>query len=70
MVTPSQSVASSLRMCEEMKHRFAQPAQLLEDLHEFDARARVQPAGGFVEQQQVGIVHQHPRQADPLLHPP
>ena len=49
--------------------RLAQPAQLLEDFHEFDARAGVQPAGGFIEQEQVGIVHEHPREADTLLHP-
>ena len=49
---------------------FAQPLKLLQDGHHLDARPGVQPAGRLVQQQQLRVVDQHPRQAEPLLHAP
>ena len=48
--------------------RFSQPLQLLQNFHQLNARARVEPARGFVEQKQVGIMHEHACERDALLH--
>ena len=48
--------------------RLPEPAQLFEDFHEFDACARIEPAGRFIEQQQIGIMDEHARERDTLLH--
>ena len=59
MVTLSHSSASSLRMCELMKMVLPMSPQLAQDFHQFDAGARVETGGRLIEQQQLGIVHQH-----------
>jgi len=41
-----------------------------EELAHLDAGPRVEPRRRFIEQQQVGVVQQHPRQREPLLHSP
>ena len=42
--------------------------EFLENRHHFDACARVQAAGRLVQQQQLRVVDQHAREAEPLLH--
>ncbi len=47
---------------------FAHALQFLEDLHHLDSRPWVQTAGRFVQQQQIRVMNEHARQAQPLLH--
>ena len=47
---------------------FALVFQALDDFADFHAAQRVEPAGGFVQNQQVGIVDERLREADALLH--
>jgi len=49
--------------------RLAQPAELLEDLHQLDPGARVETGCRLVQQQQLRVVDQHARQGHALLHP-
>ena len=49
--------------------RFSHRLQFLEQLAHLDAGAGIEAARRFVEQQQLGIVQEHARQAEALLHP-
>ena len=44
--------------------------QLLQQFAQFDARAGIQAAGRFVQQQQLGVVQQNSRDAQSLFHAP
>ena len=51
------------------KDGFAEALELLEDLHELDAGAGIEAAGGFVEEEEIGIVDEDAGEGDALLHP-
>ena len=48
----------------------AHPAQFLQQFADLDAGPRVEAGRGLVEQQDLGIVQQHPGDREPLLHAP
>ena len=49
--------------------RLAHPAQLAQDLAHLDPRARIQARGRLVQDEQLRVVDQRVRQAQPLAHP-
>ncbi len=67
MVTLSQSSANSDRIRAD-EDGFAHASKLADDFHEFDPRAGVKAAGGFIQEEQRWIVDQHAGEADALLH--
>jgi hypothetical protein len=50
------------------EHGLALVFQALDDFTDFHAAQRVEAAGRFVENQQIGIVDERLREADALLH--
>ena len=68
MATRSQTVSTSPNSCEEKENRFPLVFEPLDDVADFHAAERIQAAGGFVQNQQVGIVDKRLRQAHALLH--
>ena len=60
------AVAQGLEFAQDVRgddDGLAQALQLLQDGHHLDARPRVEAAGRLVQQQQLRVVDQHPRQA-------
>ena len=47
--------------------RLAHFLKLFQDLAHFDARPRIESGGRLVKEQHGGVVHEGPRQAEPLL---
>jgi hypothetical protein len=50
------------------EYRLPHPLQFEEQLPKLNACARVETRGRFIENKELGIMHQRPRQAEPLLH--
>ena len=65
------AVAEVLEFAENVggdKDGFAHALEFLEDGHHFDAGSGVQAAGGFVEEEELGVVDEDAGEAEPLLH--
>lgn len=68
------AVAERLQLAEDVggdDDRLPHPLQFLEDGHHLDlSRARIEAAGGFVEEQELGVMDENASKAEALLHAP